>query len=561
MDKIIIIGGMAVGCKAAARLSRLSLNYQITIIERQPVISYGNCGLPFYASGEIDNIDDLAKTGYGAIRDSDYFRDVKGVDVLTNTEVKKIDKGNCEVVCKDLENNSSFSLPYDKLIIATGSKSIQPSFPCTESPRVSSFHSPADAKVFRETAQKGQIGKAVIIGGGFIGCELSEALSSLWGIETVLIEKEKKILSNFLDLEISGLVQKRIEKNDVELLLSTEVNRIELNEKDLPVILLQDGRQIESDYVFYNLGVRPETTIAENAGIQIGEQGGITVDGQMKTNVPNIWAAGDCVESNNIVTNKQDYFALGSLSNRMGRIAADSIAGNDSVFKGAVGSVSLKIFNLTISATGITRSKAEKLRYDAGYVIGCWSDKPDFYPNAKNLFGILVFEKQSLKLLGIQLAGEGDVNRYVDVFSELLSNSKTVYDLLDVEHGYTPPHSSPISPLNYFGYMVINQEINGINNFNCFEIDSFNGIVIDVREEQEIELSPFRSKVLTIPISEFRSKSSELDLEQPKLIICEKGPRAFEAAKFLVNKGHKNVSYLGGGMIFLNEVINDAVTV
>jgi NADPH-dependent 2,4-dienoyl-CoA reductase/sulfur reductase-like enzyme/rhodanese-related sulfurtransferase len=561
MIKVIIIGGMAAGCKAAARLIRLSSDYQITIIERKPVISFGICGLPFYASGEIDNIDDLAKTAYGTVRDAEYFREVKGIDVLTKTEAELIDTGKNQVVCRDLTNKDSFELQYDKLIIATGSKAIEPTFPYPKSERISSFHSPLDAKKFRETAQKGQVGKAVIIGGGFIGCELTEALSTLWGIETILIEKEKSLLSNFLDPDISELVENRIEKNDVQILSSTIVDKIELNEQELPIAYLYDGRKIECDYVFYNLGVQPETTIAKNAGIKIGEFGGIIVDEKMRTSIPNIWAAGDCVEIKNLVTNKQDYFALGSLSNRMGRISADSIAGNDVAFKGAAGAVSLKIFGLITSATGITENKAKEFGYNVGSVIGCWSDRPDYYPGAKNLFGKLVFEKQSLKLLGVQLAGEGNVNRYVDVFSELLSNNKTVYDLLDVEHGYTPPHSSPISPLNYFGHMVINQEIDGVNNFNYSRLFSFDGIYIDVREESEIESSPFMSKVLNIPMSKFRSKLSELDPEQPKLILCEKGPRAYEAARLLVNMGHKNISYLGGGMIFLNEVSKNTFTV
>ena len=270
MFKIIIIGGMAAGCKAAARLSRLSSDYQITIIERKPFISFGNCGLPLYAAGEIDDFFELAKTGYGVIRDEKYFLDVKGVKVLTNSEVEVINTSHCEIQYTDRKKNETNILQYNALIIATGSKAVKPGFPYKSSPYISSFHSPLEAKNFKEAAQKGKVGKAVIIGGGFIGCELSEALVSLWGIETTIIEKEESLLLKSFDPEISAIVENTIRSKDIEVLLSTEVEKIELDEKELPVVILKDGTQIQSDYVFHNLGIKPEASLAEKAGIKIG---------------------------------------------------------------------------------------------------------------------------------------------------------------------------------------------------------------------------------------------------------------------------------------------------
>lgn len=547
MFKIIIIGGMAAGCKAAARLSRLSSDYQITIIERKPFISFGNCGLPLYAAGEIDDFFELAKTGYGVIRDEKYFLDVKGVKVLTNTEVEVINSSQCEVQYIDRKKNETNILQYNALIIATGSKAVKPGFPYKSSPYISSFHSPLEAKNFKEAAQKGKVGKAIIIGGGFIGCELSEALVSLWGIETTIIEKEKSFLIKSFDPEIAAIVENTIRSKDVEVLLSTEVKKIELDEKELPVVILKDGTQIKSDYVFYNLGIKPESSLAEKAGIKIGSLGGIVVDENMKTSIPNIWAAGDCVEVNNLVTGKLDYFSLGSLSNRMGRVAADSIAEENSSFKGAVGTISLKIFNTTITASGLTEKSANDYGYIVGSVIGAWSDRPDYHPDVKKLFGKLVYEKPGLKLLGLQLIGEGEVTRYIDVFSELLANKKTVFDLINLEHGYTPPHSSPISPLNYLGSMVINQEKNRVKNINPNQVPSFDGIFIDLREPLEIEASGFSDKVIPIPLSEIRAHRDKFELSQPIMFLCEKGPRSYEAARIFMNYGYNNISYLGGG--------------
>ena len=560
MHKVIIIGGMAAGCKAAARLSRLSADYQITILEKNNIVSFGNCGLPFYASGDIDDLYELSKTAYGVVRDEKYFREVKGIKVLTNTEVIEIDPEKFHVKCKATEKKDIFELKYDSLILATGSKALRPRFPYPKSMRVSSFHSPSDAKSFRDEAQKGKIKKALIIGGGFIGCELTEAISSLWGIETTLIELEDSLLGNFLAPEISRIIENRIKENGVQILLSTEVEKIELDENKLPIVFLKNGGSINTDYVFYNLGVQPQTTLAKQTGVKLGLYDGIIVDEQMKTNIPNIWAAGDCVSTINLVTGKPDYFPLGSLSNRMGRTVADSIAEEKTYFKGAVGAVSLKIFDYIICASGLTETKAADYGINTSSVIGCWPDRPDYYPENKFIFGKLVYEKQNLKLLGLQLVGEGEVTRYIDIFTELLSSNKTVYDLINVEHAYTPPHSSPVSPLNYFGYIAIGQEKDNIKNFNPNCLSSFKGIFIDVRETAEIESLPFPLKSIQLPVSYLRSKlydlkstTSSQDLNQSIMFICEKGPRAYEAARLFKNSGYKNVSYLGGGNLLLNK--------
>jgi NADPH-dependent 2,4-dienoyl-CoA reductase/sulfur reductase-like enzyme/rhodanese-related sulfurtransferase len=558
MYNVIIIGGMAAGCKAAARLSRLSSDYHITIIERKPIVSFGNCGLPFYASGEVDDLYELAKTGYGVIRDADYFKDVKDVNVLTKTEVVKIVSDKCEVTCKAIDGEQTTTLPYNALIIATGSKAVEPNFEFPRSPAISSFHSALDVKYFREAAQKGKVRKAVVIGGGFIGCELTEALRSLWGIETILIEKEGSLLLKILDPEISRLVENRIEKNGVQIILSTKIKEIKTDENDLPVTILTNGKKIESDFLFYNLGVVPETDLAKTAGVKIGKLGGIIVDEKMKTNAPKIWAAGDCVETKNLVTGKPDYFPLGSLSNRMGRIAANSIADEDDYFKGAAGTISIQLFDFIISATGLTEQKAKQHGYQVGGVIGCWTDRPDYHPDAKDLFGKLIYEKGSLKLLGIQLVGEGEVNRYVDVVSELLASNKTVYDLLNLEHGYMPAHSSPISPLNNLGYMVINQEKDGVMNVSAEQLSSFEGLFIDLRESEEINSAAFHRNSVHIPLADLRKRRDDFDLAEPIMFICEKGPRSIEAARIFMNYGYKNVSYLGGGNTFYKEVIKES---
>ena len=566
MQNVIIIGGMAAGCKAAARLSRLCPDYQITIIEKSEFISFSSCGLPLFASGDINDLAELNKTSYGVLRDAKFFQDVKGIRVLIETEVSKLDIERKKVCCKNLHTGEEFYLPYDYLILSTGSEAIKPKFPYPLSPLVSSFHSPADSKYFRQLAQKGKIKKAVIIGGGFVGCEMIEALSSLWEIETILIEKERSLLSSILDPEISGYIESCIKRDDVNLMLSTTVRKIEMYENGLPVVFLDNDHKVSTDFVFYSLGVRPNSKLANSSNIKTGSSGGIVVDEQMKTNVPNIWAAGDCVEIRNLISGKADYFSFGSLSNRMGRTAADSIAGVSSNnklanFKSSVGTVSLKLFDNIICASGLTEEKATSLGYNPCSVIGCWYDRPDYHPESKNILGKLVYEKPGMKLLGLQLVGEGEITRYIDVFSELLAQNKIVNDLMNVEHAYTPAHSNPISPLNYLGYMAISQENEGVKCCSPLKLSSFEGIIIDVRELSEVEtdgsasiMNRFSGKIFQIPLSCLRLKLNNFNIEQPIMFVCEKGVRAYEAARIFINHGYKNISYLGGGNLLYKKI-------
>jgi rhodanese-related sulfurtransferase len=326
----------------------------------------------------------------------------------------------------------------------------------------------------------------------------------------------------------------------------------------LPVVALENGEEISCDYVLYNLGAKPNTSLAVKTGVKLGSHGGILVDERMRTNVPNIWAAGDCVEIKNIVTGKTECCAMGSLSNRMAREAADSINGKNISFKGTVGSVSIKLFDLIVCKTGLTELKARKFEYDVESVLGCWSDRPEYHPEAKNIFAKIIYEKQTLKLLGLQLAGEGEVTRYIDTFANLLANYETAYQLINLEHAYTPAHSSPVSPLNYLGYIILNREKEGLKDVKPGEVVDFDGNILDVREEFEVTEESNLKKARNIPLSKLRSSIDEIELDKPVLCFCTKGPRSYEAARYLKNHGHNSAGYLSGGLHFYNELFNGA---
>ncbi len=554
MEKVLIIGGMAAGCKTAARLKRIKPDFEVKIIEKKSFLSYGTCGMPLYASGEVDGFLDLAKTSWGTVRDADYFKEAKDIEALTETIVEKIDYANRSAECLNLKSNEKLTLNFDKLVICTGAKPVQPPFPCPESERISNFHNPLDAKKFRELAQTGKVGRVVIIGGGYIGCELAEALVSLWGIETYIIELQDRLLPNTLDKEVSALLEKTLIKNDIKVFPDSHAEKIDIK-NDLSLVKLSSGDTIESDYVFLCPGLKPEVELAKSIGINIGQLGGIIVDEQMRTNLPDVWAAGDCVEIKNLITGKNAFFPLGSLANRQGRVIAESIAGIGSAFKGAVGANSIKVFGLIIAQAGLNEASAKKQKIDYSAVWGTWHDMPDYHPGAKTLFGKLIYEKVTLKLIGLQLAGMGEVTRYIDVFTALAQKSGTIKDLLDVEHAYTPPHSSPINPLNFMGAMALAQECDGVRCLSPLQYDKFSGKVLDVRELVEIDGET--SAGTNYPIAEYRKHIDEYKKDEPLLIVCEKGPRSYEAAKTFMNNGFKDVCYLGGGIQLANAILDE----
>ncbi|HDL19559.1 MAG TPA: hypothetical protein ENH29_10925 [Bacteroidetes bacterium] len=550
-QKVVIIGGQAAGCKTAARLARLLPGCQITIVEQGEIISFGTCGLPLFASGDVDDLLDLAKTPWGIVRDPDYFRDAKGVEVLAATEALAIDHADRIVKCRELVRGKIIELPYDALVLATGSRPSKPPFSIPDSPRIGHFIEPADAKKFHQLAQTGEIGSAVILGSGFIGVELAEAMVSLWGIETTLIEMENRVLPAMADAAIAQQLSAVLRKNDVTLRLNCGVLKVSCEDNGLPTVYPDDNTSLQADYVFVCLGLSPNTSLAESLNIAIGPSGGFLTDEQMRTSVPGIWAAGDCAEVKNLVTGEPDWFPLGSLANRQGRTVADSIAHRDTCFPGAVGTSSVKVFDFTLAASGLSAWKAKRFGINNRTVWATFPDRPDYHPEKKNLYTSMIYDPATLKILGFQAAGFGEVTRYVDVVSALLGKNLTAADLLQLEHAYTPPHASPVSPLNHLGAMILAQEKDKVQSV-APDLSGFNsGVLLDVRTEDEHKHAPLDHGETMIPQDQLRRRTDELDLMQPIHVICRRGPRSYEAVRFLMNRGAKQVDYLGGGTAML----------
>lgn len=551
MKKVVIIGGMAAGCKTAARLRRLDFDSEITIVEKLPFASFGACGMPFYASGEIENFEELMSTPWGTVRSSEYFKKVMNINVLTETICSRLypEHNFIEIVDKDGRKRI---LNYDYLVLATGSRPIAPKFPFAESKKISFFHSPLEAKKFRTLAEQGQINKVVILGGGFIGCELAEAVSSLWGIDTTLIEKENALLPKCFDAEISNLLLSLFQENGINVLLSTNVEKIILEEGS-PVVITNKGK-FRSDYVFIALGVQPNTRLAEISGISIGNRGGIIVDKFLRTNFENVFAAGDCIETINLVTGKSDVFALGSLANRQGRVVADNISGLQSEFPGAVGAISLKVFDTIFASVGINSITCQKNNIDFGFALGTFYDRPHYHPDSQNMFAKVLYRKDNGKLLGLQLCGRGEITRYIDAFSVLLSKGSDYKSLLNFEHSYTPPHASPINPLNYLGGIIELQERFSVEPISPIILPDVakDWTMVDLRKEIEMLEMPFNQEAIHIIFDNLLDELNKLEGLDRIVCVCQKGTRSLQAAISLKHLGKRNVSYLAGGVQLLN---------
>lgn len=550
MDKsdVVIIGGVACGCKTAASLARRKPEFKITLFQKEKELSYGTCGLPYFASGDIDSFRQLTETNYNVVRDVDFFKNSKGFDAVAESEVIKIDRKNKLVHVKNLKSGETYRHGYGKLVIATGAIPQTPPIEFPESDRISHFTRPSDAIKFRKSAQTGQVGSALILGGGFIGCELAESCGGLWGLETTLVEKEPQLLPYVLDHEMSLPIEKHLAENDVNVLVDTSVTKVDAPGDDTVVVTLSNDQKITVDYLFICAGVCPASELAGQAGLELGQSGGIAVDDSMRTSDPDIYAGGDVVELRHQVTGQPLYIPMGSLANRHGRIIAENIAGESAKFPGALGAFMVKIFDYNVGTVGLSQSAAEAEGMEVFSVWGSFVDRPDYYPETEPVSVKIVVDSQTDLLLGVQAVGRGDVVRRIDVGSVFLQNKCKLADLIDFEHGYAPPYSEALDPLYHLATQAIALK-------RGYRIDSPDTVydnaeiqLLDVREADEIDTLPFQAaNLITIPLNDLRDNLDKLERNRPIAVLCHRGPRSYQAACILSAAGFEQVTYIGGG--------------
>lgn len=554
---VVIIGGVACGPKTAAVLARRNPGAKITLFQKEKHLSYGSCGLPYFASGDINSFAELTQTSYGIPRDVKFFKNTKGFDVLTESEVVEINRQDKIIKVKDLQSGEIYEHGYDKLVITTGSNPQIPPFPIAGSDKIKPFIRPDDAIHFRRLAQTGQIGNAVVIGGGFIGCEITEAAGGLWGIEVTLIEREKQLLPYVLDLEMSGIVERELSRQGIKLMTGCMVESIDIDNKGNPLIQIKDADDIQTDYVFLCLGVKPEVKLAEECGLKLGSTGAIKVNKRLQTSDPDIYAGGDCIENLNRLTGKPIYMPMGSVANRHGRIIAENLAGNGAEFPGVVGAFLVKAFDINVGAAGLSETAAAQNGLKVKSIWGSFPDKPDYYPEYKTFVTKIIYDDND-RLLGLQAIGKGDICRRVDVFASFLQHKATLKDLLDFEHGYAPPYAEALDPLFQLASAALAQK-KGLKFIspNDDYLAKLDGNVrwLDVREADEFENDPWpfaeKHRPVNIPLGDLRNRLNEITSDHKIMIICKRGPRSYQAALILKQAGFKDVSIIGGGLTAL----------
>jgi len=554
--RIVIVGASAAGMKAACRARRLLPEAEITVIEAGEYISYAACGMPFFLSGDIQNFDDLRRTPYGLIKDSEYFRTVKDVSVRINVIATAIDREKSELVCVENGINKEFAIPYDNLVIATGARPVIPDIPGNDHPGVFTFTRAEDAIALRSDCEKGKISRVAVIGAGYIGIELCESFSALWGIDVTLFEAEEHILPGMLDREIADYVESYLEGEGITIVTGARCQAIKESESGLVIQTSKGEHPAAFDRVMFCLGVRPDSDLVKEAHLETGKNGGIIVNEYLQTSDPVIYAGGDCVALRHRLLDKPVIISLGSLANRMGRAIGDTLGGKKRPFGPVLGTSILKAFDCNIASVGLNAKHAREAGYTVGETWGVFDDNAEYYPGGEKVFTKLVFDIQTEKVLGVQAAGNSDVMRRIDSASALMQNDATLTDLMNFEPAYSPPYANPIDPLHYLAYIaegIIQDSIGEVPPQTLQKLEKDNLAVLDVRNDSEREEFPLPAgnyEQYHIPIERLRSQFNEVPRDRPVAAICQRGPRSYEAEKILKTHGYENVSFIGGGMLF-----------
>jgi len=545
--RIVIIGGVACGPKAAARARRRDPDAEIVLIEQGPMLSYAGCGLPYYIGGSIPELDGLRSTQYGAVRDEEFFGVVKGIEARTRTVAESIDRDNKAVMVRNLKDGATESISYDKLVIATGASPAKPPIEGLDNDCVFSVHVPPDAARLRELIDEDEIEKAVFIGGGRIALEVTESFFSQ-AVDSVIVEMEDTILPTVLDPEMAASVAYALRNQGVEMYTSERVLRIEKNDDGPACKVVTENREIEADAVIVATGVRPNTGLAEAAGLEIGETGAIAVNDHLQTSDPDIYAGGDCVECVNLVTGKKAHAPLGSTANRHGRVIGDNITGGDAAFPGIVGTAAIKTMGVNIASTGITERQAKELGYDVITGVAPWMDRAHFYPGGKAITLKIVADARDGRLLGAQAVGPGDVTKRIDIIAAAITSRANIDDAANLDIAYAPPYSTALDSVTHAANLLKNKRDGMARSVTPMRLrERMNGsedfALIDVREAGEVAKSTMDDeRVSSIPLSRLRTSSGDIPRDKELICFCQLGMRSYEACRI------DNVKFLEGGL-------------
>lgn len=544
--RVIIVGGVAAGTKVAAKLKRADRSAEVTILTKGKDISYAGCGLPYYVGKVIPDRSGLV------VNTPEKFQDLTGAQVCTGMEVTKVNRAEktVEAVCTDTGETSVW--PYDKLVIASGASPIRPDLPGLDLPQVFFMRTPDDAVALRDAVEAGGIKKAVVVGGGFIGLEIAENLNAM-GVRCNVLDMAPHVLPGF-DSEIQEYVENHLADMGINTMTGT---RFEGVLGDGRVEKVQTGkRALKADAVVLSIGIRANTAFLADTGIEMAPNRTILVDDHMRTNDPDIYAVGDCAMVKNRITGKDAWSPMGSTANIAGRVAAENIAGGDAVYSGAMGTAVCHLPELNVGKTGLSEAQAKEAGYDAVSVLTVVDDKAHYMPGAGNFIIKLVADRASRRILGVQALGKGEVDKVVDICVAAIAMKATADDMSDMDFAYAPPFSTAIHPLAHTVNVLMNKMDGALDSFTPaeFEEGKAEGYrIIDASPAPAIEGAPY------VDLTKVRGEAEGLGKDEPLLLVCAKGKRAYLTQNLLKYYGYTNTKVLEGGLLFNRAAIEEAM--
>lgn len=545
--RIVIIGGGACGPKAAARVRRLDPNASITMLQDESLVSYAGCGLPYFVAGAVK-----ARTAL-IVRDAAAFKKINNVDVLLRTRVDKIDKADHKVHVTHLDKDTTSIIEYDKLVITTGASPVVPPIEGINLKGIHVLKRVPDAESIIAMVHTSAMKKAVIVGGGLIGVEMAEALVSK-GMEVTIVEALEKVLAALLDDEILDMTSKHMVDKGVRLKLGQRIVSFAGDADGRVISATTDKETLECDVVVVAIGVKPDTKLAKEAGLKIGQFGDIEVNEYMQTSDPDIYAGGDCVANVNLVTGKKVFVPMGSTANKHGHVIANNICGIKEKFPGIVSTACVKIFDFNVGRVGIGEKQARDLGYDVEVALMPAPDKPDYYPHSKDIVIKLIVDKKTRKILGGQGTGPGDVIKRIDVLATAITMGMTVDLLAHLDLAYAPPYNTALDALHHAANLVINKIDKRTQSITPAQLkeklarkEDFT--LLDVRTHLEADhVSIDQPQTLLLPVLKVAADVEKFPKDKEVVAMCRRGQRAYQACCTLKAAGVKDAKFVEGGI-------------
>ncbi len=567
-QKMLIIGGVAAGPKAACRLKRLRPGWEVTVLDQDTLISYGGCGIPYYVSGDVSDESELRATSFHMVRDESFFADAKGVCVRTGTRALAIDRQRKVVRVEVLASGAQEEIAYDKLLLATGSRPFVLPIPGAALDGVFVISDLHQAVEIKKRIAQGKVSKAVVIGGGAIGIEMAEALADLWEVETSIVEFMPQLLPRIVDAHFAAMLRTHLAEHKVQVFTGEGALEILDDGQGHVRGVRTPQRELAADLVIMAAGVRPRSELAREAGLLVSPaNGGIVVNQRLQTSDPHIYAAGDCIETQHLISGKRCLAPMGSLANREGRVAADNMAGHSAIFPGVVGSFIMKAFDRCIAATGLSYEAALAEGFAADYALTAPADRAHFFPGEAIVVFQLVFDRTSRRVLGLQGFGlmNDSISARIDAAAALIAKGATIEDFITVEMAYAPPFSSAVDSINAAAFVADNICAGRLRKVEMSRflawMEDFSRepawLPLDIRHPQEA--GPFVAKFgaerwLAIPYNEVRRRAAEVPADKTLVILCDAGTRSYEVQVLLDHLGRDNTLVLSGGFNVVRRI-------